>query len=234
MNTKATVIVSGGTGGLGRAVVASLVTAGWRVVVPHRPGSSANHPSGDIVPVPADLSIPEDARRVAAEAVTDAQRPLRAVVNLIGGFSMGGRVHETPVGEFDRMLELNLRSVYLLCHAAVPSLLSAGGGSITTISSQSAKKPFSGAAGYISSKAAVLAFTDALAAEYGREGIRCNALLPGVIDTPANRAGQPDADPQDWVKPEAIASVVTFLSSDAGAAISGAHIPVEPVRTASL
>jgi len=87
-------------------------------------------------------------------------------------------------------------------------------------------RPFSGAAGYISSKGAVLSFVDALAAEYTKDGIRSNAIMPSVIDTPANRAAQPDDDHSRWVKPEQIAAVIRFLCSADAATISGAHLPV--------
>ena len=112
-------------------------------------------------------------------------------------------MHETPIEDFERQFRLNLRPTYLLCAAALPRMLEAGGGSIVCVSTRAALRPFAGAAGYIASKAAVLAFVDALAAEYTKDGIRANAILPSVIDTPANRAAQPDADHSRWVTPEA-------------------------------
>jgi NAD(P)-dependent dehydrogenase (short-subunit alcohol dehydrogenase family) len=152
--------------------------------------------------------------------------PLRAVVNLVGGFAMGGRVHETPVEDFEAQFRLNLRPTYLVCAAALGHLQAAGGGAIVCVSTRAALRPFAGAAGYIASKAAVLAFVDALAAEYRDDGIRANAILPSVIDTPGNRASQPDADHSRWVAPERIADVVRFLCEDGSAVVSGAHVPV--------
>ncbi len=93
-------------------------------------------------------------------------------------------------------------------------MIEAGGGSIVCVSTRAALRPFSGAAGYIASKAAVLAFVDALAAEYTKDGVRANAILPSVIDTPANRAAQPDADHSRWVTPDQIARVIRFLCSE--------------------
>lgn len=92
--------------------------------------------------------------------------------------------------------------------------------------SRAAVQPFAGAAGYIASKAAVIAFAQAVAVEYRDEGIRCNAVLPSVIDTPANRRAQPDADPARWVSPDRIAEVIHFLCDEPSAAISGAAVPV--------
>ena len=159
--------------------------------------------------VEADLSEPEGATRAVA-AVDD----LEAVVNLVGGFASGGRVHETDPADFARLLRLNLAPGFNLARAAMPRLIERGGGAFVGVSARPALRPFAGAAGYITSKAAVLAFIQALDAEYRDDGIRCNAILPSVIDTPANRASQPDADHSKWVAPEEIAKVVRFLVSD--------------------
>ena len=136
-------------------------------------------------------STPGRRRRRSRRAGDD----LRAVVNLVGGFAQGGRVHETPVEDFEAMLRLNLRPAYLVCAAALPRLLAAGGGTIVCVSARAALRPFAGAAGYAVAKAGVLAFVDALDAEYRDDGVRANAILPSVIDTPANRAAMPGADP---------------------------------------
>ncbi|MGD1050843.1 MAG: SDR family oxidoreductase [Solirubrobacteraceae bacterium] len=220
----ASVVVSGGTGGLGSAVTATLLEAGWHVVVPYVDERELKrvepHPKLELVA--ADLFDPD----AAAAVVARAPGRLGALVNLVGGFASGGRVHETPVEDFERQFRLNLRPAYLLCHAALPRMLEAGAGSIVCVSTRAALRPFAGAAGYIASKAAVLAFVDALAAEYTGDGIRANAILPSVIDTPGNRASQPDADHSRWVKPEQIADVIRFLCSDESVAVGGAHIPV--------
>src|SRR3954447_7816076 len=219
-----TVIVTGGTGGLGAAVTRSLLDRGWRVVVPwfdRRELARVDEQEG-LELVQADLTDPDSARNV----VTTAGDSLRAVVNLVGGFAMGGRVHETPIDDFERQLPLNLRPTYLMCAAALPVLLGAGGGSIVCVSSRAAVRPFRGAAGYITAKAAVLALVDALAEEYRDDDVRVNAILPSTIDTPANRRSMPDADFGTWVAPEQIARVVCFLCGDDAGVISGGHIPV--------
>jgi len=221
---QATLVVSGGTGGLGSVVTRVLLEAGWHVVVPYVDEREldrvAPHPELELVK--ANLFDP-----VAASAVVEqAPGPFGGLVNLVGGFAAGGRVHETPIADFERQFELNLRPTYLLCHAALPRLIDAGGGAIVCVSTRAALRPFSGAAGYVSSKAAVLAFVDALAVEYTKDGVRANAILPSVIDTPANRASEPDADFSRWVTPEQIARVIRFLCSQDSEPISGAHIPV--------
>jgi NAD(P)-dependent dehydrogenase (short-subunit alcohol dehydrogenase family) len=224
MRVDASVVVSGGTGGLGSAVTRTLLDAGWRVVVPyvdeHELARVERHER--LTLIPADLFDADAANAVIAAA----QEPLGALVNLVGGYAAGGRVHETPIEDFERQFTLNLRPAYLLAHAAIGRMLASGGGSIVCVSTRAAVRPFAGAAGYISSKAAVLAFVDALAAEYTRDGIRANAILPSVIDTPGNRAAQPDADHSRWVAPEAIAGVIRFLCSEESEPTSGGHIPV--------
>jgi NAD(P)-dependent dehydrogenase (short-subunit alcohol dehydrogenase family) len=225
---QATALVAGGSGGLGTAVVADLLAAGWRVVVPWIAERELSRlPDADgLELIRADLFEPDSAAAAASAAAGAPAAPLRAVVNLVGGFAMGGRVHETPVAEFERQVLLNLRPAYVTTQAALPHLIAAGGGAVVCVSSRAAVRPFPGAAGYVTGKAAVLALTDALAVEYARDRIRVNAVLPNVIDTPANRAAQPGADYSSWVAPERIAAVIRFLCEDTSDSISGAHIPV--------
>ncbi len=226
-----TVIVSGGTGGLGSAVTRKLLDDGWRVVVPWVVEAELSRlPDSDrLVTLQADLFDESSVAEVAAAAAGDPSAPVKAVVNLVGGFAMGERVDATPVDEFERLLRLNLRPLYLLSAAAIPKLIDAGGGSIVGVSAKAAFAPFPGAAGYITSKAAVWAFISALAAEYKDDAIRANAILPSVIDTPGNRESQPDSSRKGWVSPETIAETVAFLVSDASAAVTGAQVPVPGV-----
>lgn len=223
-----TVIVTGGTGGLGSAVTRGFLDEGWRVVVPWVSEAELDrvehHDRLELVQ--ADLFEEASVAEVVARAADDGGAPLHGVVNLVGGFSENGRVHETPIADFEAQLRLNLRPTYLVTAAALPHLLERGDGAIVCVSTRAAVRPFAGAAGYIVSKAAVLAFVDALAAEYRKDGVRANAILPSIIDTPANRAANPDGKHDTWVKPEEIAAVVGFLVSDASAPTSGAHVPV--------
>lgn len=223
----ATAIVTGGTGGLGAAVTRRFLDASWRTVVPWYDERELDrldsHPL--LTLVQADLFDPSSAADCVAAGVADAAAPLTAVVNLVGGFAVGGRIHETPIEDFEQQLRLNLRPAYLTCQAALPHLVAAGGGAIVCVSSRAAIHPFPGAVGYVTSKAAVLGLVDALAVEYRHDGIRANAILPSIIDTPANRASQPDADHSRWVRPEQIAEVIFGLCAGADV-VSGAHLPV--------
>jgi NAD(P)-dependent dehydrogenase (short-subunit alcohol dehydrogenase family) len=220
------VLVAGGTGALGSAVVRELLAAGYDCTVTWIADAERERSEVDFgdraTLVRADLVDPQGGAEEAVAAVED----LEAVVDLVGGFFSGPRVHETAWEDFDRMLRLNVAPAFNLARAAMPRMLERGGGSFVAVSARPALKPFAGAAAYVTAKAAVLAFVQALDADYRQQGIRANAILPSVIDTPANRAGQPDADHSKWVQPEEIAKVVRFLVSDDSAVTSGAAIPV--------
>lgn len=217
-----TVLVAGGTGYLGNAVVRELIGSGYDVAATWLVERERERLESERVElIEADLF---DADQVEAAMVAVGE--LEAVVNLVGGFSDGPRVHETDPDEFEKMLRLNVMPGFLLARAAMPRMIERGGGAFVGVSARPALRPFAGAAGYISSKAAVLALVQALDAEYKNDGIRCNAILPSVIDTPANREAMPDADHAKWVPPEQIAKVVRFLVSEDSAPTSGAAVPV--------
>ncbi len=219
----AEVLVAGGTGALGAAVVRELVQRGHPVaatwVVEHERERLEDVEGVELIK--ADLFDPTQAAAAVA-AISD----LGAVVNLVGGYAEGERIHETDPDEFERLMRLNLRPNVLLARAAIPRFLRRGEGAFVAVSARPALRPFPGAAPYIVSKAAVLSFVQALDAEYRHDGIRANAILPSVIDTPANRAAQPDADWSKWVAPEEIARVVRFLISGDSTPVSGAAVPV--------
>ncbi len=225
--TKRGILVAGGTGALGGAMLRELLDAGHTVtatwlIEKERERAEAEFGGHEALTlVQADLMEVE-----GAEAAVEATPNIGAVVNLVGGFAAGPLAHETHPDEFDRMLRLNVRPGTCLAYAAIPRMLEAGGGAYVGVSARPAVKPFAGAAAYVTAKAAVLAFVQALDADYAKQGIRANAILPSVIDTPANRESQPDADFSKWVQPREIARVIRHLVSDDAAVTSGAAVPV--------
>ena len=221
------VLVAGGTGALGSAVVRELLGAGHEVTSTWRSERERDDLQGALGGderlslVEADLLEP-----TAAERAVESCPGITAVVNLVGGFTSGPRVHETDPDDWERMLRLNLRPGFLLARAAVPRMLESGGGAYVGVSARAALEPFPGAAAYSTAKSAVIAFVKSLHADYAKQGIRANAILPSIIDTPANRAAMPGADFSKWVQPAEIATVIRFLVSDDSAVTSGAAIPV--------
>ena len=226
-----TAIVTGGTGGLGTVVVGRLIDDGWRVVVPWIMEGELDRVTRreGLELLEADLFEPRDVAKVVETAASEQNAPLRGLVNLVGGFSAPGRVHEVPLEEFEQQFRLNLRATYLVVQTAIARMLEnepPARGSIVCVGTRAALQPFSGAAGYVSSKAAVIALAAAVAVEYKDDFIRCNSILPSVIDTPANRAAMPDADQERWVKPTQIAGEIAHLLSSDSEPVSGAAIPV--------
>jgi NAD(P)-dependent dehydrogenase (short-subunit alcohol dehydrogenase family) len=218
-----TALITGGTGGLGVSVVDAFKAAGWRVVVTYIIEGDQERLPDSVEAVYADLSDPDDVGRAVRIAASDEEAPLRAVANLVGGFMDGQPVADTPLADFEAQFALNLRPTYLVTQCALPRLVAAGGGAIVCVSSKAAFEPWAGGSGYAASKAAVAAFARAVAKEHAGDGVRCNVIVPTMIDTPANRAANPDAK---MVPPERIASVIRFLCSDESAALNGAVVPV--------
>jgi NAD(P)-dependent dehydrogenase (short-subunit alcohol dehydrogenase family) len=221
-------LVTGGTGGLGKAVVEELLDAGAEVVttwVVEREREAAEEAFGDRDVTLVEANLLEDGAAAAVEAAKE-RGPLRSLVNLVGGFAAGGRLHEEDAPSMEKMLALNLTTAVNSSRAALPAMLEAGGGAIVCVGTKVALQPFSGGAAYAVSKAAVLALVRSLNVEYRDDGIRANAVIPNVIDTPANRESMPDADFSKWVRPEEIARAIRFLCSADSSAITGAEIPV--------
>lgn len=224
------VLVTGGTGALGRAVLGALLDQGldvratWVVAAEQEAVSAELGDRGGLKLIEADLSSRQGADAAVAAAAPEGR--LGGLVALVGGFASSGPLLEAPDDELGRMIELNLMITERTIRASLPPLLAAGEGSIVTVGARAAAQPFAGASGYIAAKAAVIALTAAVAEDYRADGIRANAIMPSVIDTPANRAAMPGADHARWVRPEAIAAVVRFLLSADSAPISGAAVPV--------
>jgi NAD(P)-dependent dehydrogenase (short-subunit alcohol dehydrogenase family) len=230
MPSEGCVLVTGAAGGLGRAVVAHFAAMGARLALLDRAGPALDAlagglPAGTALGLPTDLL---DAAAVAA-AVDRAVAQfggIAAAVHLAGGFTMGESVAETTAQTWQRMLDLNVNTMLHSAAAVVPVMRRARRGAIVNVGAAAALKGAANMGAYIASKSALLRLTESMSAELREDGINVNAVLPSVIDTPANRAAMPDADPRRWVAPEALAAVIGFLASDGARAIHGALIPV--------
>lgn len=226
------VLVAGGTGGLGRAVSQAFLAEAAKVIVTYRreeefvalkTAASANATllEGHRVDITDEQATSEFVRQILVQ-----HGRLDAVVNTIGGYAGGIKLWEMDNKTFDTMLNLNLRSGFVLARAVLPAMLKQHHGSIVNVASKAAVDHAAGAAAYAASKAAAVALMDALAADTIGTGLRVNSILPSIIDTPANRHAMPDADFSAWPKPQDIAQVILFLCSDLANTIHGASIPV--------
>jgi NAD(P)-dependent dehydrogenase (short-subunit alcohol dehydrogenase family) len=225
------VIVTGGTGALGRVVVKQLLEGGARIAVPYRAAGEWRGllaSAGDGAPLfgaPADLSTPAGARSFVDEAARQLG-VLDGVALVAGGWAGGALFEEAPDDSWERMLRANLDTAAHVCRATLPHLRKQGG-SVVAVGSRAAQTGGAGMAAYAVSKVAVHALVEVLALENAGRGVRFNAVLPGTIDTPANRRAMPDADHRKWTSPEAVARVVVFLLSGESAPTTGALVPVD-------
>lgn len=231
--TGKVVIVTGGAGALGRATNRILLDAGAAVVTTdsHMAGMrdlAASLPDAlrqNLTVVEADITTEAGVATVVQHA-TETRGGVDILVNIIGGYAGGPHIADTELATWRDQFELNVTTAFLMAQAAVPTMIARGYGRIINISSRVARTAPAGLGAYAVSKAAVITLTEVLANELRDQGITANAILPSVIDSPANRRSMPDADFAVWVKPEEIGSVIRFLASAESGIISGAAIPV--------
>jgi NAD(P)-dependent dehydrogenase (short-subunit alcohol dehydrogenase family) len=228
------VIVTGGTGGLGRALVPLLLSGGARVAVAYRREEewralrdlAAAAGAGErLFGLAADLAS-ADGATAFVDAAAAGLGGVDGVALVAGGWAGGARFEEAPAEEWESMRRVNLDTAAHVCRAALPHLL-ARGGSVVAVGSRGAETAGAGMAAYAVAKQALHALVRVLAAENVDRGVRFNAVLPGTIDTPANRAAMPGADRSSWTPPEAIARTIAFLLSAESAPVTGALVPVE-------
>ena len=171
-----------------------------------------------------DLTV-QEAASAAMQSVAAATGGFQVLVNVAGAFRWE-TLAEGDVSTWELMFAMNLKTAVVASKAALPHLIAAGGGRIVNIGAGAAGRAAAGMGAYAASKAGVERLTEALAAELRDRNVTVNAILPGTIDTAANRAAMPDADVARWVEPEAVADVVVFLASDAARAVTGAALRV--------
>jgi NAD(P)-dependent dehydrogenase (short-subunit alcohol dehydrogenase family) len=218
------VLVTGATGALGAAIAQAFVASGARVVgVTHTETPQAS--AAGVIYESADVGDEAAVEALIAKVVRE-HGALDVVVNTVGGFAAGQPVTALALETWERMLSLNVRTVFLVSKHAGRAMVERHAGRIINISSRAAYSGRKNAAAYAVAKRAVITLTEAQAEEARGSGVTVNAIAPSIIDTSANRAGMPTVDPSRWPSPEQVARVVLFLASDDAALISGAVIPV--------
>jgi NAD(P)-dependent dehydrogenase (short-subunit alcohol dehydrogenase family) len=219
------VVVTGAKGGLGSFVTESFLAAGATVIGVSRSIQAADFDHSEFVAMPAELSSGDGARKLAAEVIARFGR-IDALVHVMGGFAGGKSVAETDDATFEKMLDLNYRAAFYITRAVLPQMRQQGGGRILAVASRQAVEPAAMVGAYSASKAALVSLIRTIALENKDRCISANTVLPGTMDTPGNRAGDPSADGSQWVQPSQVAAILLHLASDAGAQITGAAIPV--------
>lgn len=226
------VLITGGTGDLGRVVTEAFCRAGAKTtttyiyerevkVLVQQTRALKNRPGA----VKCDVTKESEVQRTVREVAKKHGR-LDILVSLVGGYLGGPPVAETSERDWDYMLNLNLKSAFLICKAAAPVMARQRSGRILCVSSRAGLRGEPGAAAYSAAKAGVLRLVEALAEELKESGVTVNAVCPSILDTPPNRRVMPDADFSTWVKPEEVAEALLFLAGEKAKSISGAAIPI--------
>jgi NAD(P)-dependent dehydrogenase (short-subunit alcohol dehydrogenase family) len=220
-----TALVTGASGGLGMHVTKALLEAGFAVVglAPKIQQSDFDYPKFTAIPASLDGLA---AAKKAADAVIARFGKIDVLAHLVGGFAGGQTVAETDDATFQRMFDMNVNSAFHILRAVLPQMRKANGGRIIGIGSRAAEDPGPKVGAYSASKAALVSLMQTVARENKDAGITANVILPGTIDTPANRRDMPGADLSQWVQPASIASMIVWLAGDAGKDVTGAVIRV--------
>jgi NAD(P)-dependent dehydrogenase (short-subunit alcohol dehydrogenase family) len=218
-------LVTGANGGLGTHVTKALLDNGFTVVglSPRIQQSEFDHPN--FIALPATLSSLDAAKKAVAIVIARCGK-IDVLAHLVGGFTGGQTVAETDDTTWQRMFDANLNSAFHILRAVIPEMRKAGGGRIIAIGSRQAEEPAPTTGAYSASKAALVSLMKTVALENKDAGITANVILPGTMDTPANRKDMPGADVSQWVQPGSVASLIVWLAGDAGKDVTGAAIPV--------
>ncbi|WOI54349.1 SDR family NAD(P)-dependent oxidoreductase [Parvularcula sp. LCG005] len=213
------VVITGATGSLGRAAIeAVLLERGEPILISRQ---FADDFYSDLPRYEIDLTEHD-----ATQAVISRIGDFDAVFNIAGGFAMGKKVYDDDRDDWSSMFALNTETMRNVAKVAIPLLIQRGGGAMVNVGAYAAQSGKADMGAYVASKAAVMRLTETLSEEVREHGVNVNAVLPTIIDTPANRNGMPDADPKSWVDPTRLAQVMCFLASDAAQDIHGALLPV--------
>ena len=218
-------LVTGANGGLGTHVTKALLDANFTVVglSPRIQQSDFDHPN--FIPLPATLTSLDAAKQAVASMLSRCGR-IDVLAHLVGAFAGGQTVAAMDDSTWQRMFDANLNSCFHILRAVIPEMRKAKAGRIIAIGSRAAEDPGPKVGAYSASKAALVSLIRTVAIENKDAGITANVILPGTMDTPANRKDMPGADISQWVQPASVASLIVWLAGDAGRDVTGAAIPV--------
>jgi NAD(P)-dependent dehydrogenase (short-subunit alcohol dehydrogenase family) len=217
--------VTGVTGGLGPHVARSLLEAGVLVVGTSPKVTQADFPHRGFTALPSEISDAAIARSLVDQIIGRFGK-LDILAHVVGGFAGGASVVDADEAVFQQMMNVNFYVLLNVLRAAIPALRRSGRGRIVAIGGRAALEPGPNIAAYSASKAAAVSLVKTVALENKDAGVRANVILPGTIDTAANRRAMANADFSKWVHPEAIASLVTWLAGDGGNDVNGVALPI--------
>ncbi len=219
------VLVTGANGGLGTYVSQAFLDGGATVIGTSRKIQQSDFSSPNFTALPAKISTREGAKSLVDQVIARFGK-LDVLAHTVGGFAGGQSVAHTDDDTFQRMLDMNLNSLFHILRTTIPALRQTGNGRIIAIGSRQALEPAAGVGAYSASKAAMVSLIKTVAMENRDAGLTANVILPGTMDTPANRQSIPNADFSKWVRPSTVANLITWLAGDAGKDMNGAVIPV--------
>tara|TARA_Y100001001_G_C8015031_1_gene311268 strand:+ start:5676 stop:6377 length:702 start_codon:yes stop_codon:yes gene_type:complete len=221
-----TVIVTGAFGVLGRALSSVLKDRGARVAGLDLSACPSDlQAEENFLPIGGVNLTEESSAKDALASVAEKFQQIDCIVNVAGGFAWE-TFEQGSLDTWDVQYQMNLRTAVVATHSALPYLLSSGNARVVNVSALAALKAGLGVSAYAAAKAGVARFTESLAEELKHRNVTVNAVMPSIIDTPNNREAMADADFSNWVNPEALAGVISFLLSDEGSVITGACLPV--------
>jgi NAD(P)-dependent dehydrogenase (short-subunit alcohol dehydrogenase family) len=231
MSEARTCVITGAAGAVGTALVAYLAGRGYKIAALGRAGDADRlaklREPGRVLPLTVDVASTSEWTSALATIERELGAPSAAVL-VAGGWQGGKALQQEPDDVWQAMLAMNLETARASLKALLAGMVQRRGGSVVLFGSRAAVRPWesANAASYAATKAAVLAFAQAAAADVSRHGVRVNVVLPSTIDTPQNRAAMPDADFSSWVTTDSLSGVIEFLLSDAARDVSGAALPV--------
>ncbi|HUN87950.1 MAG TPA: SDR family NAD(P)-dependent oxidoreductase [Terriglobales bacterium] len=219
------VVITGANGGLGSFVTRRFLANGDTVVGASRSIQQSDFPDDRFVAITTDFFDVASVQNLADQTITRFGR-IDVVVHVVGGFAGGKPLHETGEQTWSQMLDQNLNAAFHVVRAVIPHMRKAGAGRFIAVGSHAAERPLANLGAYVVSKAALVTLIKTLALENADCGVLANAVLPGTMDTPANRTAMPSADFKKWVPPADVAEVIFWLAGDLAGQLNGAAIPV--------
>jgi NAD(P)-dependent dehydrogenase (short-subunit alcohol dehydrogenase family) len=222
------VLVTGGTGALGRAIIKAFVASSATVISSYVVDREVDQLEAQIKSavhlIRADIGKEEEVKNLVS-SILDKYGQIHILVNVVGGYIGGKSVAELDEKEWDLMMNMNLKSAFLISKNVIPQMISSKNGKIVHVSSRTGLKSTGYDSAYAASKSGLIRLVESLSEEVKELNINVNCIMPSTIDTEANRIAMPNADHNKWVKPPDLANIVLFLCSEEGKAITGAAVP---------